>query len=472
MLSHAYRACRTAHCCRRFLGRQTDDQTEYQNFSVLRRTRSQQFGHLSAGLGFERTLLGSVFGGYDIRYFGGRVRFVTRGASMRVGNFVSRYSVHEGHERSALILVTRQGGHDGQADLLSHVVRRELTALSRPHSRAAVPHDEWTDDFQHSGKCGSFALRCGNDEGVQLLTRVVHRSRFPSVTVTPPEFDDVSTSRWNLVRIATSHPPIRTARYADSRTSKDRSTVAQNHRAFVGNGQCCRDLTETVQQHRCRPAQWDQPVLGADVYHAVCDRATIPDFSRRAVRRRRDQLRLHPVAQRNGIGRTLTCIQGVSKCSPTVTRDHREFRAYPLHPQLLAPHPLGGPTQIQKMSTTGEQGIRGGKTSDAQHVCGQSGQRVALRLDDVRRVRPRCRVRVCCQAYQREGGSIVRGGSGVTSGLPRPGSPRRGHQRSQRYRHTCFGLERVEFGGGGVVSTLAAQRHCAVPLRGRIGGRG
>ena len=32
--------------------------------------------------------------------------------------------------------------------------------------------------------------------------------------------------------------------------------------------------------------------------------------------------------------------------------------------------------------------------------------------------------------------------------------------------------QRVEFGGGGVVSTLAAQRHCAVPLRGRIGGRG
>ena len=113
---------------------------------------------------------------------------------MSIGDLVRRDAVHECHERSALILITREGCHDCQADLLRYVVGRELTTLGRPDSGAAVPHDEWTDDFQYAGERGSFALRCGSDKGVQLLTRVVHRSRIPRVTVTPPVEESASTT--------------------------------------------------------------------------------------------------------------------------------------------------------------------------------------------------------------------------------------------------------------------------------------
>ena len=94
---------------------------------------------------------------------------------MSICDLVRRDAVHECHERTTLILVTRQGGHDCQTDLLRHVVGRKLTTLSRTDSSPAIPDDEWSDEFQDPGQSQSIALRCGNDERVQLLTRTVHR---------------------------------------------------------------------------------------------------------------------------------------------------------------------------------------------------------------------------------------------------------------------------------------------------------
>ncbi len=118
---------------------------------MLLRKRGQQRIHLPARLRFESPLFRPLVGGYDIRYFGHGIRFVTGGVAMSVGDFVGGDAVHECHERSALILITRQGCHDGQTNLLRDVVRGELAAFGRPDPRTAIPHHKGADALEYLG---------------------------------------------------------------------------------------------------------------------------------------------------------------------------------------------------------------------------------------------------------------------------------------------------------------------------------
>lgn len=118
---------------------------------MLLRKCGQQAVHLSAGFGFESSLLRPLVGGYDIWYFGHRIRLVTGGVTMGVGDLVRSDSVDEGHEGPPLILVSGEGGHHGQTYLLRNVVRGELPTLRSADPRAAVTHHQRADVFQYLG---------------------------------------------------------------------------------------------------------------------------------------------------------------------------------------------------------------------------------------------------------------------------------------------------------------------------------
>ncbi len=104
---------------------------------MLLRKCAEKFVHLSAGLRIESSLFGTIIQCYYIRYFGNGLRLVTGGASMCVRNLVRGNSVHKGHERASLVLITRQRGHHGQTDFLCDVVSGQVSSLGRTHSTAA-----------------------------------------------------------------------------------------------------------------------------------------------------------------------------------------------------------------------------------------------------------------------------------------------------------------------------------------------
>ncbi len=118
---------------------------------MLLRKRRQQTVHLPARFGIESALLRPLVGGYDIWYFGHRIRLVTGGITMGVGDLVRSDSVHESHERPTLILITRQGRHHSQTDLLRNVVRGELPTLRGSDPRTAVANYQRADDLQYLG---------------------------------------------------------------------------------------------------------------------------------------------------------------------------------------------------------------------------------------------------------------------------------------------------------------------------------